>query len=356
MNSKNKFGFEPLETKSVGTSRRRSPGPMGTAVREAAASLQESTEEKVVQRRQNASDAKEYRVAQQEGRVLVHLPLDSILVDDLPRDRLELDAVATSDEMDELVASIRRRGQQEAIEVFLDSAGGYQLKKGWRRLTALRRLFDETGDEQFANAIVRVSSSEDDRLALYTDMVEENIIREDLTFAEMAQLAITASKDEAFEGVSADEMVGRIYASLHKMKRSYIRSFVYLLQELGDALQWPKEVSRNLGVDVSRRLKATPDVGSLLGGLNECRSPQAQSEVLAAFVSEVTKSRTAEPKRAREKFEFHVGSVKVTARSGECRIVDERDYTLIPKERLERAIRAFQDALNEAGNPRVTRL
>lgn len=354
MSSKNKFGFEPLETKSMGTPRRRSPGPMGTAVREAAASLQESTGAKVEQRRQNASDAKEFRAAQQEGRVLVHLPLDSILTDDLPRDRLELEAVATSDEMDELVASIRRRGQQEAIEVFLDGAGSYQLKKGWRRLTALRRLFEETGDEQYANVTARVSSSEDDRLALYTDMVEENIIREDLTFAEMAHLAITASKDEAFDGVSADEMVGRLYASLHKMKRSYIRSFVYLLQELGEALRWPKDVPRNLGVDVSRRLKVSTGTDKLLTALNECKTPQAQSEALAAFVSAAPKSQASKPKRAREKFEFHVGNAKVTARSGECRIVDERDYTQVPKDRLERAIRAFLDALNEDGNPRVT--
>lgn len=355
MTSKNKFGFEPLETKASSTARRRNPGPMGMAVREAAESLQESTESKVEQRRQNATDAKEYRAAQTEGRVLVNLPLGSISTNDLPRDRLELEAVASSDEMDELVTSIRHRGQREPIEVY-QAEGGYQLKKGWRRLTALRRLFEETGDAAFASVVARISADGDDRLALYIDMVEENVIREDLTFAEMAQLAITAAEDHAFEDVSAEAMVGKLYSSLHKMKRSYIRSFVYLLQELGDALKWPKDVARNLGVEVSRKLKSSDGRALLVSSLNACQNVAQQSDVLLAFVTVSEKSASKAPNAPRQKFEFHVGGAKVTARSGECRIVDKRDYTQIPKDRLERAILAFQKSLDDDSNPRVTQL
>ncbi len=61
MSSKNKFGFGPLDTPQTPKPRERNVGPMGAAVRDAAESLQEATEAKVEQRRQNASDAKAYR-------------------------------------------------------------------------------------------------------------------------------------------------------------------------------------------------------------------------------------------------------------------------------------------------------
>lgn len=347
MTSKNKFGFEPIETKSSSSPRRRSPGPMGMAVREAAESLQESTETKVEQRRQNSEDAKDYRAAQAEGRVLATLPIESVLTDGLPRDRLELEAVAASDEMDELITSIRSRGQREPIEVYCDEVGNYQLKKGWRRLTALRRLFAETADASYANVIARVAVEDVDRLALYVDMVEENIIREDLTFAEMAQLAITAASDQSLDEHDAEVMVGRLFGSLHKMKRSYIRSFVYLLLELGDDLKWPKDVSRNLGVDVARKLKSTSNKDVLRSHLFGCKSREEQAVALKSFLDEDTRAAGKASSPPREKFEFHVGSTKVTARSGECRIVDKRDYTQLPKGRLEQAILAFQRALDK---------
>ena len=192
--SKNKFGFGPLEDPPAPARRRRDVGPMGAAVREAASSLSDSTESLVEQRRQNAADAKSWRQAQDEGRVLVEIPLDAIRTDALPRDRLDLDAVAGSDEMEELKTSIRERGQKEPIEVF-EVGGGYQLKKGWRRLTALRQLHHETADPRFAHAVARVAEGAGSRIDLYIDMVEENVIREDLSFAEMAQVAITAAQE-----------------------------------------------------------------------------------------------------------------------------------------------------------------
>ena len=239
MPSRNKFGFDPVAPSPV-PPRERSVGPMGAAVREAAESLQEATEAKVEQRRRNAEDARAWRSAEAEGRVLVTLDLFAIGTEDLPRDRLDLDAVAASDEMEELKASIRVRGQREPVEVYRDAAGAFQLKKGWRRLTALRQLYAETDDPSFGSIVARVEPAVADavpsRLARYVDMVEENVVREDLTFAEMAQVAITAASDPEVEGGDADALVGDLYGALHKMKRSYIRSFVHLLAELGPRL------------------------------------------------------------------------------------------------------------------------
>lgn len=348
MTSKNKFGFGPLDTSGPIARPSRSVGPMGAAVREAADSLQETTEAKVEQRRQNARDAKDYRDAAEQGRVLNAIPLAEISTDDLPRDRLELDSVAVSAEMDELKASIRERGQKEPVEVFLGDDGRYQLKKGWRRFTALSQLLDETGDQAFGTILARIDRAQDDRITRYIDMVEENVVREDLTFAEMAQVVIAAAKDDQVDGSDAEALVGRLYASLHKMKRSYIRSFVFLLTTLDGSLQWPKDVSRNLGVDVARALKAGQgDAADLRAKLSECQSREDQALVLAAFTSSSKPAQTSSaPKREpKEKFEFHVGEMKVTARNGECRIVSRVDFASVPKDKLEQAIRAFELAL-----------
>ena len=71
MSSKNKFGFAPIEAEPSKRKRERSVGPMGVAVREAAESLQTSTEAKVEQRHLNAQDAKAYRAA--EALSLIHI-------------------------------------------------------------------------------------------------------------------------------------------------------------------------------------------------------------------------------------------------------------------------------------------
>ncbi|WP_158969527.1 ParB/RepB/Spo0J family partition protein [Chachezhania sediminis] len=351
MSGKNKFGFGPIDDSDMKRPRRREVGPMGAAVRETASSVNESTENLVEQRRRNAADAKAFRAAQDEGLVLVRLPLDRILADDLPRDRLDLDAVAASDEMEELKASIRARGQKEPVEVYESAPGVYQLKKGWRRLTALRQLHLETGDAAFGSVVARVAHGESSRIDLYIDMVEENVIREDLSFAEMAQVALSAASDAGLGESDAEALVGRIYASLHKMKRSYIRSFVFLLSQLGDALPFPKAVSRNLGVDVARRLQAEPgraaDLKAALAGLADA---DAQAEVLRGFLAQQTVvSERSKPVREKGvKYEFHVGSSKVTARKGECRILSRTDFSSVDRKKLERAIAAFDAVINEA--------
>jgi ParB family chromosome partitioning protein len=356
MSSKNKFGFGSLEAPETPKPRERSVGPMGAAVRDAAENMQQATEAKVEQRRQNAADAKAYRTAQAEGLVLTKIPLAEIATTDLPRDRLDLEAVAASSEMEELKASIRERGQKEPVELYRDNDGRLQLKKGWRRFTALSQLYAETGDESFATIIARVDDGADDRLARYIDMVEENVVREDLTFAEMAQVAILAARDEGTEEIDPNAMVSRLYGSLHKVKRSYIRSFVFLLCALEDDLKWPKAVSRNLGVDVARALSSQDDAAKLRAALRQCQNAEAQNGVLSRFL-EKKPAETADPKptERKEKREFHVGDMKITARQGECRIVSEEDFASLPKAQLERAVEAFQRALREGG-PKVSSL
>ncbi len=350
MSRKNKFGIEAPEVKTM-TPRVRSVGPMGAAVREAAEDLHATTEAKIEQRKKNAEDAKAYRAAQSEGRVLVSIPIGEIKTDELPRDRMDLERVATSDEMEELKTSIRARGQKEPIELFRDATGGLQLKKGWRRLTALTQLFEETRDDAFATITARIDEAKAGMLDRYIDMVEENVVREDLSFAEMAQVALEAAEDPAVDETDPDVLVNQLYASLHKMKRSYVRSFVYLLTELGDSLRFPQAVSRNLGVRAARKLQRGEGADRLKKKLALAGDALMQAAVLTHYLDDENDKPKKPTKRtltrANEKFEFRVGDTKVTARNGECRIVSGEDFTAVSRDRLERAVYAFEQALGE---------
>ena len=344
---KNRFGITSVDDIPVGRMpRRRGGGPMSSAVRETAESVAEATETRVEQRKQNAADARLYRSAVEEGRMLWRIPVGEVQTNDLPRDRLDLAGVAKSDEMEELKASIRAHGQQEPIELYRDGDGYLQLKKGWRRLTALSELHAETGDDRFALVLGRIDPGVNDRLRHYVEMVEENTIRQDLSYAEMADLAIKAAADDQVDGDDPEAMVNRLYGALHKMKRSHIRSFVVLMVALGDALRFPKAVSRDLGLDVARVLKDQPGLPDLLRGpLAGCADADGQNAALRAAISPAPETSTRAPQRDRQKYEFHVGDAKITARKGEFRIKDHMDFAEIPRERLEAAVAAFQKAL-----------
>ena len=340
MTKGNRFGIGPVDLPAE-PRRSRDPGPMSVAVREVAASAQEASDSLVESRRQNAQDARDYRAARDAGRVILSLGLDQIGTSALPRDRMDLADVATSEAMEELKASIRERGQREPIEVFA-SAEGWELKAGWRRLTALRQLREETGDPRFDQVLARVTSGGEDRAALYLDMVEENVIRQDLSFAEMAHIAIELARDPAAGVGSVEDAVGRLYRALHKVKRSYIRAFVALLSRV--ELPFPRAVARDLGVEVSRRLASASEaeVLALQARLSRAGREEEQAEALRLFLKPV---REASDKGPDQKFEFRIGEAKVTARDGELRIRAAMDFTAVDRAELDRAVSAFFAAL-----------
>lgn len=341
MSKGNRFGIGPVDVPAEPL-RRRDPGPMSVAVRESAASVQESSDALVEQRRQNAADAREYRAARDAGRVILSLGLDQVLTGALPRDRMDLDDVAGNEAMEELKASIRERGQREPIEVFA-TAQGWELKAGWRRWTALRQLREETGDPRFDQVLARVTAGGEDRAGLYLDMVEENVIRQDLSFAEMAHIAIELARDPAAGVASVDDAVGRLYRALHKVKRSYIRAFVALLQRV--ELPFPRAVARDLGVEVARRLAVATEaeVASMQVRLSRAGREEEQAEALRLFLKPMVEAGGKGPD---QKLEFRVGEAKVTARDGELRIKAGMDFTAVERADLERAVAAFFGALS----------
>ncbi|WP_238705121.1 ParB/RepB/Spo0J family partition protein [Parasedimentitalea marina] len=138
--------------------------------------------------------------ARADGRLIERIALEQIDETHLVRDRLEQD----EDEMGALMASLRARGQQTPIELvtLTDRPDGktHGLISGWRLLCALRRLYEQTSESEFASIKALVIQPETAQDA-YVAMVEENEIRVNLSHYERARIAVRALR----EGLSEPE-------------------------------------------------------------------------------------------------------------------------------------------------------
>lgn len=197
--------------------------------------------------------AEEMRQARQDGRLVITLPLEQIELQHLTRDRLSFDA----EDMEALMASIRARGQQTPIEVVALDGGRYGLISGARRLTAMRQLYDQTGDPALARirALLRSPTAATDA---YLAMVEENEIRSDLSFYERGRLAHEAARLGVFDNAAA--AVRALFVHVSASKRSKILNFVELHDALGSALRFPEAIPEKLGLALVKEIRQTPSL------------------------------------------------------------------------------------------------
>lgn len=189
--------------------------------------------------------------ARAKGLMVEELALDSIDEAHLVRDRISQD----EEEMEALMRSLRARGQQSPIEVvpLQDHRDGkrWGLISGWRRLTALRRLYAEGSEPEFARIkalVIRPESAE----AAYVAMVEENEIRVNLSHYERARIAVRALSEGVFP--SQRKALQELFANVPRSKRSKIGSFVTLVEALDAVLYFPTAISEKLGLALVRRI------------------------------------------------------------------------------------------------------
>lgn len=194
----------------------------------------------------DAADAGAWRVAQATGRVLQDLPLSAIVTEHLVRDRME---VLRAD-LDELKHSIRENGQRLPVEVVALEGGRFGLISGWRRVTVLQELQAEGGPLRQVTALVRPAT---EAAASYLAMVEENELHSPLTPYERGRIAVMAADQGAFP--SPDAAVEGIFAAASKAKRSKIRSFALVHEELGDLLNFPTDLSEKNGLRLAQALR-----------------------------------------------------------------------------------------------------
>lgn len=335
-------------------------GPMASAIAENAEALQARKSAAEAIREENDALAHEFVALKRSGHVVQSIPLDEVHTYMLVRDRMP----GEDEELAELITSIRDIGLSNPIRVLPRPDGtGYELVQGYRRLSAYRRLLEETEDEAWISIPALVMPGEADIAGLYRRMVDENVIRKDLSFAEMAHAAQSYAADPGTEANDLSEAVAALFQSAPYSKRSYIRSFAALLEQIGPALHFPTEIPRALGVALAREFRDRPEVvGQVKDALSKSadRSIEDELGVLRRFAGVEIVGGGTEPERpksrsgkagqgARTKTTFHIqssaGQVKCTAAQGRLEIKVDRDFSAIERARLELAIASLVDGL-----------
>ncbi len=333
-------------------------GPMATAINENADSLRQRQETEAVSRAENDALAHEHVRLKRQGLITDLVPLDQVEVYKLTRDR----AKGADFDLQELKNSIRDLGLSNPIRLEPRTDGHYELIQGYRRLSAFKELLEETGDTEtygrIPASIIAVGAGLE---TLYRQMVDENLVRTDVSFSEMANLAIRYAMDPAIECSDADEAVAILFQSVGSQKRSYIRNFVEVMDVLGDDIQFPGDIPRALGLSLRKRLKEVDGLGgqikSELRARADNRSVAEELEVLRKYAGQgddgetgVTPAKLA-PKIAgrKAKTTFQIsrpeGPAKCTASSGRLEVRLPKDFSTIDRRKLEAAVQSMLDQL-----------
>lgn len=325
-------------------------GPMATAISENADALRARSAAEQAIRDENDRLAHEHVRMKKQGLITDLIPLDAIHITKLSRDR----RVGRDPELEELKDSIRAIGLSNPIRVEA-TANGYELVQGFRRLSAFRALFEETGDEAFAKIPAGLVATGEALENLYRRMVDENLVRRDISFAEMAQLALNYAKDEATECDTVEDAVAKLYASAGRQKRSYIRHFATVLHEIGSHLKFPEAIPRALGLQLEKRVSSEPGApakirAALAAGM--ATTPEKELDILRGQASKGDSPKPAkEPSSGAAKTTLRLtvpaGTVRCAARNGKVELAMERDFSDIDRHRLEQAVTAFFGALDD---------
>ncbi|WP_140848123.1 ParB N-terminal domain-containing protein [Paracoccus sp. FO-3] len=244
------FRSETFERPALG--RGIAPPIAQVAADSAALSSAESVEGRAARARADA-DAARLHDAQERGLLIVELPIEQIDEGAMIRDRM----VMSEEDMQELRLSIAAHGLRLPIEVFeIDRTEGqgprYGLLSGYRRLHAVRALHELTQAEKHATirALIRPRTETDEA---FVAMVEENEVREELSHFERGRIAVIAANQGAF--ANTEDAVNKLFATGSKAKRSKVRSFALIFEELGDMLRFPEALTERRGLRLATALR-----------------------------------------------------------------------------------------------------
>lgn len=324
-------------------------GPMAAAISENAEALSARQAAEAEIRAENDRLAHEYVALKKNGQIVGMVALDQITSAKLIRDR----SADRDPDLDELKTSILAVGLSNPIHVE-EVADGYELIQGFRRLSAYRELFAETGEARFAQIPATLQARGAQLDHLYRRMVDENLVRRDISFAEMAQLAMSYANRSAQSVAAAIEA---LYASAGRQKRSYIRHFAHLLTVLGGDLKHPEVIPRATGLSLVKLLEENQRfAGQVRAVLNS--QPDRDAALELSLLRSAVSGGQAKPKKAKAptarssakttiKLNRPEGVAKCTASSGRFEVTLDHDFGAIEPRRLEAAARAFLDRLKD---------
>lgn len=345
----------PLETKSFNVQghplQDREParrGPMASAIAETADATAERSQAEAAIRAENDALAHEHVRLKKLGLITDLIQTADVLMTKLTRDR----SASADPDLAELKDSIKSVGLSNPIRVE-QTADGFELIQGFRRLTAFRQLAAETGDARYTRIPAAMVPRGEPLVTLYRKMVDENLIRKDLSFGEMAQLALAYARDE---GVAYGDAVSTLYASALKQKRTYIRQFARVLDALDGAIRHPEAMPRALGLDLYKLIEAEPDrLPGIIAALHDLPDRDAESElqVLRDTLLAAKKPRAKLPAKAMSKTSLRLarpeGEARVIASDGKIELRLSRDFSAISRSRLQEGIEALLATLDKSG-------
>lgn len=344
------------ETKAMFQPRR---GPMATAVQENKAALEARAAAEAAIRAENDALAAELVRLKGLGLVVDLVPVDAVDTTKLVRDRI----MTAADEMElaELKESIRDIGLSNPIRVEPGAGGRYELVQGLRRLTAYRQLHEETRDPRYATIPAGLMTDAGSLDLLYRRMVDENLVRKDISFAEMAALARDYAADPRTGCTDPDKAVTILFQSAGYQKRSYIRAFVTVIDRLGEMLEFPTEIPRNLGLELRRRLDLEPGIAAAIRdelARWDNRSVEDELGVLRRWAGagegdgifpagKVPKPASRATRKAKMTFDLPraEGAAKCMAANGRLEVRLPVDFSTMDRRRLEDAVQRMLDHL-----------
>ena len=333
----------PLQDREVPPPRR---GPMASAIAETADATAERASAEAAIRAENDALAHEHVRLKKLGLITDLIQTSSVLMTKLTRDR----APGPDPDLAELKESIKSVGLSNPIRVE-QTTDGFELIQGFRRLTAFRQLAEETGDPRYTRIPAAMVPRGEPLVTLYRKMVDENLIRKDLSFGEMAQLALSYARDE---GLSSGDAVTTLYASALKQNRSYIRQFARMLESLDGAVRHPEAIPRALGLELCKLVEAEPDrVPGIITALRDRpdRDADLEVQILRASLTAPKPARSAEPPKTVSKTSLRLarpeGEARVIASDGKIELRLNRDFSAISRARLQQAIEELLAALDK---------
>ena len=331
-------------------------GPMASAVRETAQSLTSRADLEAQIREENDRLAHEHVRLKKAGLITDLIPVEAIATTKLIRDR----AQDGRDDLGELKDSILAIGLSNPIQIEQVGEGRFELIQGYRRLSAWRALLEETGDvETWGRVPATILARGESLESLYRRMVDENLVRKDISFAEMAMLARDYAADPNTGIDDVDSAVLELYRSANKQKRSYVRAFAQMLEDIGGGLLYPQFIPRALGLDLRKRLQEAPGLSASilrdLDALGPTRDSDAELGVLARHAGaggtspqrdEMRAPQQPRPARTTFRIARKNGDARVTASNGRLEVKMDTDFSAKDRRRLEEALAAFLDQLD----------
>ncbi|SFR64362.1 ParB/RepB/Spo0J family partition protein [Litoreibacter janthinus] len=334
----------PLQNEAApaqSTSRR---GPMASAITEAADATTERATAEAAIRAENDALAHEHVRLKKLGLITDLIDTSAVVITKLTRDR----SSNVDPELEELKDSIQAVGLSNPIRVE-QTENGFELIQGFRRLAAFKELAEETGDPRYSKIPAALVPRGEPLVDLYRKMVDENLVRKDISFGEMAQLALSYARDEDMDPGDA---VTVLYASALKQKRTYIRQFTRVLDGLGEGMRHPEAIPRSLGIELYKLFEADPSLAPLVADALAAlpsHTPAAEIAVLRKALEPVKAERDAAPRSVAKtslRLARPEGEARVIAQDGRVELRLPRDFSAVSRAKLQEAIEAFLTTLD----------